>query len=104
MNATGIPRGGFSDIFPTPASPANRRCAPYDRSAALARVGALAARRRILGAFAMHEGFADVLRGIPQAGVTMLWLVRFTRCPCYSMHADGVYSSAASRRCVCCGG
>ena len=35
----------------------------------------------ILGAFAMHEGFADVLRGIPQAGVTMLWLVPFHALP-----------------------
>jgi putative membrane protein len=35
----------------------------------------------ILGAFAVHEGFADVLRGIPQAGVTMLWLVPFHALP-----------------------
>ena len=35
----------------------------------------------LLTIFAVHEGFADVLRGFPQAGVTMLWLVPFHALP-----------------------
>ena len=35
----------------------------------------------LLTVFAVQEGFADVLRGIPQAGVTMLWLVPFHALP-----------------------
>lgn len=35
----------------------------------------------LLSVFAIHEGFADVLRGIPQAGVTLLWLVPFHALP-----------------------
>ncbi|CAH2804269.1 MAG: Predicted integral membrane protein [Candidatus Burkholderia crenata] len=35
----------------------------------------------LLSVFAVHEGFADVLCGIPQAGITMLWLVPFHALP-----------------------
>jgi putative membrane protein len=35
----------------------------------------------LLTVFAVQEGFADVLRGIPEAGVTMLWLVPFHALP-----------------------
>jgi len=35
----------------------------------------------LLTIFAVHEGLADVLRGFPQAGVTMLWLVPFHALP-----------------------
>ncbi|SAL38792.1 membrane protein [Caballeronia udeis] len=35
----------------------------------------------LLSVFAVHEGFADVLRGIRQAGITMLWLVPFHALP-----------------------
>ncbi len=56
----------------------------------------------LLSVFAIHEGIADVLRGFPQAGVTMLWLVPF--CPCCSMHADGESCLAASCRYASYGG
>ena len=35
----------------------------------------------LLIVFAVREGFGDVLRGVPQAGVTMLWLVPFHALP-----------------------
>jgi hypothetical protein len=35
----------------------------------------------LLIVFAVQEGFGDVLRGVPQAGVTMLWLVPFHALP-----------------------
>jgi putative membrane protein len=35
----------------------------------------------LLTIFAIHESFNDVLRGIPQAGVAMLWLVPFHALP-----------------------